>query len=139
MNGRWVEPAIPFNALINRLKNQHRNDFMLHHSTAAELSQPGDYIDSVIDKGVTAAGEKLAHYLEMGRITGEEESAFLKMIADIAEDLRDGGISRGLYGYFENHFDYSKDVFNSKYHNIADYLVRVLKSSIEKQLTEDRN
>ncbi|MCX8010291.1 MAG: hypothetical protein N3A61_04010, partial [Ignavibacteria bacterium] len=53
-------------------------------------------------------------------------------LEDIAYDLKDGGINPGLYDYLHKYMDKLKiEEYKSNYHNILEYLVRLMKEKIK--------
>lgn len=126
--------AIPLNPLIFRLKVLNSELFRPENST--NTLTVSLEIDSVINKALVKTFEKLENsYVSKGKLTPEERVKFEKALEDMVNDLRDGGLNPGLYKYLKDHFSgLSEDEYNYKYHNILEYLVKLLKENIAELL-----
>jgi hypothetical protein len=131
-------PAVPLNALVIRLRDLNNNNNKISVSTN-DTSTDFD-IDEVVNSGLSCALEKLGDsYTSKGKLNECESKNFRLALKDMAEDLKDGGITRGLYEYLNQHItDLEKNVYQNKYHNILEYLLKVMKNTIREKLTEER-
>ena len=128
--------AIPFNALIYKLKELNIALYKVSESTE-EQSETFE-INTVINLAVENTFKKLNEtYLTKGKLSEEEVKIFRRTIKDMAEDLKDGGVNPGLYKYLSVHFDgLTEECYKQKYHNILEYLSKLLKQNIADQLME---
>ena len=131
-------PAIPLNALVLRLRNLNSNNLKIRESIN-DTSSNFD-IDEAINLGLSCALEKLGDsYTSKGKLNECESQSFRLALMDMAEDLKDGGINRGLYDYLNQHItDLKKSDYQNKYHNILEYLLKVMKNTIREKLTNER-
>ena len=66
-----------------------------------------------------------------------EEFKSKSSLEDLAKDLKDGGIAPGLYKYvLANYPGLDEQLYKEKYHNIIEYLLKVLKQQIAEQLVQ---
>ena len=128
--------AIPFNALINKLKGLDISLYKISDSTE-EQSETFE-ITTVVNLALENAFNKLNEsYLNKGKMSEEEAEIFRKTLKDMAEDLKDGGVNPGLYNYLSANFSgLDEDCYKQKYHNILEYLLKLLKKDIADQLAE---
>ena len=129
-------PAIPLNALVRRIKHYHSDNF-----TESVSPQQNDFdeklnINNIIESSINDAIDRLnKFYVEKGKFNNYESEIFKTVLTEYANDLKNGGVSRGLYEYFDAHMiDLSKDDFYEKYHQNLDYLIRLLKKGIAERL-----
>lgn len=128
--------AIPLNALVNRVKELETAEFLkLENVTRGEESEL--YVKELTEKGLNAAIEKLnSSYFRKNKLNESEVQAFKLTLRDMANDLKDGGINPGLYEYLSMHIkEMSKETYQSKYHNILEYLLKVMRNIIAEELT----
>lgn len=132
-------PAIPLNSLVIKLRNLHGHSFSSQSSDFYFSSRIE--VNEIVDSGLSNALEKLSEsYCVNCKLDKIESEGFKKALKDMAEDLKDGGINRGLYEYLRNHFNgLEKEVYQSKYHNMLEYLLRVMKSSIRDKLLQGQS
>lgn len=137
-DGTEFFPAIPINSLVIRIRNISgialpflANDF--------NFSSKFD-IDEIVNMGLCHALKKLDDtYCTNGKLDKAESECFKRALKDMAEDLKDGGVNRGLYDYLKQHIiELEKINYQNKYHNILEYLLKVMKSTIREKLTEER-
>jgi len=131
-------PAIPLNALVIRLRNLNNNNLKIRDNIN-DTSSNFD-INELVSLGLGSALEKLNEsYTSKGKLSECESQSFRMALMNMAEDLKDGGVNRGLYDYLKQHLiDLEKDVYQNKYHNILEYLLKVMKNTIREKLTEER-
>lgn len=126
--------AIPLNELIYRLKHINFSDYLAkdyEKSSSAKLE-----IDDFIKTAFDSTLDKLhSSYLAKGKINEQEKTAFINALKEMSVDLCNGGISPGLYGYLSRHIpNLSEENYKEKYHNILEYLLKVMKSKIAEKL-----
>lgn len=130
-------PAIPVNPLVIRLRNMNSSIFL---TNAAQNEAVSDIdISEIINVGLSVTFDKLKmSYLNKGKLTHKECEAFMQTLHTIAQDLKDGGINRGLYDYLLiNMPELDKEDYKNKYHNTLEYLVRVMKNTIKQQIMDE--
>jgi hypothetical protein len=130
--------AIPLNDLVIRLKQINFADYLVADSENV-LSRKIE-IKEFVDIGLKAVNEKLSlTYLDKNKLTQEEISAIESALKEMALDLSNGGISPGLYSYLSPHIKgLSEADYKEKYHNILEYLLKVMKSTIAEELLGKR-
>lgn len=130
--------AIPLNAFVIRLRNLNSNNFKLETSNNDTIVSFD--IAELVNIGFETAVMKLKNsYFEKGKITHEELLCLTKTLRDIADDIADGGINRGLFEYLILHMPgMNRKEFKDKYHNILEYLYKVMKNTIREQIAEDK-
>lgn len=128
--------AIPLNDLIKRLKHLNFSDYVVNEYSSNEFRKIE--INEIVAQGFRLAMEKLSHsYVERGKLDELESKAFESALRAMAHDLCDGGINPGLYKYLSIYFnDLSETDYQTKYHNILEYLLKVMKNNIAEKLTE---
>lgn len=129
-------PAIPLNDLVYMLKHINFSDYLIIDSDSS-LSNKLE-IDELVNIGFSVASEKLSStYVAKGKLDHEEKIALETALKEMAIDLCNGGISPGLYGYLSPHIpNLSEENYKEKYHNILEYLIKVMKSKIAETLKE---
>ena len=126
--------AIPLLALAKRIKEvnlSYENPVITCHKTETEFD-----VHSLSATAKKTVLEKLRHsYLDKGKLNHQEADLIERAIAEMLSDLKDGGIKPGLYHYFEM-IDSSicPEVYKQKYHNILEYLLKVLKKELAQLL-----
>jgi hypothetical protein len=122
--------AIPLNLLITRIKelnisNVRINNYIDDHFVKFE-------VDEIVNHGLNHVLEKLEFtYEQKGKLRNDEVFHIKQSFMDIANDLKDGGINRGLYEYLHTHIaNLSPAQYHHKYQNIMDYLMKVMKNTI---------
>lgn len=128
--------AIPLNDLINKLKHINFSEYLVNEFVLNEYKKIE--VNQIVNTGLGFALDKLVtSYVEKGKLDSFEKLAFELALKDMAIDLSDGGINPGLYRYLSAHFtDLSEIDYQSKYHNILEYLLKVMKNNIADQLTK---
>jgi hypothetical protein len=135
-------PAIPLNALIRKIKFvnglflQQRNSGIQEEFFEEELN-----VERVVSLSLTVVYERLdKFYLNKGKLNPDETAVFKNVLIEISTDLKDGGISRGLFEYLHPHMlQLTKEEFYKKYHQTLDYLLRLLKKEIAERLDVSNN
>ena len=132
-------PAIPLNALVYKLKYLNAQTFAVSEITASPL--PQIEISDIICAGLNFTLEKLeTGYIAKGKICVEEGGLLKNALTDIAEDLKNGGVTPGLYKYLQSHSkELTKEKYRHKYHNILEYLLKLMKSKVREMLQENNS
>lgn len=135
-------PAIPLNALIRKIK--YANGCFLKQISPETKEEQFDEelnVDRIVNESLNTVNDKLEKvYLPKGKLSSEETAIFKKILVELSDDLKDGGISRGLYEYINSHMiDLSKEDFYKQYHQTLDYLLRLLKKEIAQRLEDSNN
>ncbi len=132
-------PAIPLNALIRKIK-QVNGSFLQQNSPESkqENFEEALNVERVINESLNTVNERLEKfYLGKDKLNENETVILKKVLIDLSNDLKDGGISRGLYEYLSPHMiDLSMEDFYKRYHQTLDYLLRLLKKEIATRLVE---
>lgn len=130
-------PAIPLNALIHRIKVTSSGllKYSTFHFTEEDFQDNID-IDSIVLESLSIINARLhTFYFQKGKLNAKEVATFQSVIKSISNDLKDGGLSRGLYEYFkQNMTDLTREEYYKKYHQILDYLFRIFKKEISTRL-----
>ncbi len=129
-------PVIPLNDLINRLKHINFSDYLVNEFVINEYKKIE--INEIVEVGLNCAMERLlASYVEKGKLDAVERTAFESALKEMVIDLSDGGINPGLYKYLSPHIaGLTEEDYQTKYHNILEYLLKVMKSKIADSLME---
>lgn len=134
--------AIPLNALIRKIK-QVNGSFLQQRSSelTKENYEEKLNVDKVVKDSLNFVNDKVdKFYLNKGKLSPVETETLKKVLLELSEDMKDGGISRGLYEYINEHMiDLSKDDFYKQYHQTLDYLLRLLKKEIASRLEDSNN
>lgn len=130
-------PAIPINQLVRRIKKVYELQYSMETPdyTTLHISDSIN-VSSVIENAYLMVGKKVdSIYVNKSKITEKESIQIKSILYDISHALGNGGMSRGLFYYASKEFpNISKHEFQIKYHPILDYLVRLLKKEIVKEL-----
>lgn len=129
--------AIPINSLVLRLRHLSAQsyNFDLTANNGAENSD----VQEIVNTGLQhALARLLNHYSKSQKLNNEEVKNFQNALEEMAGDIQNGGIKRGLYDYLQPMIpNMSRDQYFEKYHNILEYLVKLMKNKIRDQLTKD--
>ncbi|MBX3006800.1 MAG: hypothetical protein KF816_02115 [Melioribacteraceae bacterium] len=133
-------PAIPLNALVKRIKEFHAHYFdSLHSSNEIKIDEKMDVehiTNTSLEQTITRLND---FYFYKGKINAEEAIVYESVLKNYADDLKDGGVSRGLYEYFNTHMsDLTREDFYKKYYQNLDYLIRLLKKGISEKLENSK-
>jgi len=133
-------PAIPLYALIKRLQILNNAQWTEVSSRMLETSGIDETLgmNEIVEIGLEKASERLKNfYIDKNKLTDEEGRLFRLTLRDLAEDMQDGGISRGLYEYLKQHMtDLDQKEFYEKYRPMLDYLLRVMKHTMHEAMQE---
>lgn len=135
-------PAIPLNALIKKIKFVNGTFLQLKNADSFTENFEEEFnVNKVINDSLKSINERLdTFYLIKGKLNREETKIFKKVMVNLANDLKDGGISRGLYEYLTVYMiDLTKEDFYHKYHQTLDYLLRLLKREISQRIEESNS
>lgn len=129
--------AIPLNLLIYKLKSL--NEGKLARDSIIDESFEKVSLNEIIEQSITTTHQKLCTtYLKKNKLSEKEVELFKAAIIDLGNDLKDGGISEGLYKYLKEHSPkLTREKYFDKYQNILEYLLKTLKSEIKIRLTEN--
>jgi len=127
-------PAIPLNSLVQKIKKINAANFIFEELT--ENATDSVELEELVSLGLSSANDKLNNfYVLKGKLSNEEAEFFSKALADMADDLKNGGIKHGLFEYLDPYTEnLSRENYHSKYQNIIEYLLKVMKSTISKHL-----
>jgi hypothetical protein len=126
-------PAIPLNLLVSQLKKIYMN---IPVNVNQEFTNEALAINEVLKDSVKDLEDFLKQkYLDKGKLSKEETGYFLSALQDIIYDLRDGGLNPGIHIYLEKYIPgLHNHVSYEKYHNILEYLLKILKKNISGRL-----
>jgi hypothetical protein len=126
--------AIPFNALIHKLKDLNVGLYRISEATSEQNEEIE--IGSIINEALIKTYEKLEDsYVRKEKLSHKEGEIFKNTLADLAKDIRDGGVDPGLCKYLSEHIHgLDEQTYKQKYHNILEYLLKVLKKNIADEL-----
>lgn len=132
-------PAIPLNILAKKLKDLvqlQTQDFFSQYENKLDMLE----LEETVQNGLTAAADLLVNnYARKSKLTSEEIELLKFTLQDMSVDLNDGGINRGLYDYLKNHMpELEKEEYYNRYHNVLDYLVRIMKKNIAENLLNSK-
>ncbi len=129
-------PAIPLNQLILKIKHLNISSHLFPDSIEGHCGKLE--MAEKVNAGLLTAKQKLVStYLNNNKINKDEAGKFENVLVDISVDLMDGGMNPGLYGYLEKHFTgLTRELYEENYHNIIEYLLRVMKSTIVEELNK---
>ncbi len=127
-------PAVPVNLLVHKLKVLNAEVYIIKDSvenTAVKLE-----VDEVVNFGLKNAKEKLSgFYLRKNKLNPAEAKMLNDALADMAEDLKDGGLNPGLYDYLKTYKNnLTREFYQNNYHNILEYLLKVMRNTIAENL-----
>ncbi|HED37085.1 MAG TPA: hypothetical protein ENI76_02400 [Ignavibacteria bacterium] len=127
-------PAILCNELVLRLKQLNFSGFKKHDESLDDIEEIE--LDEIIKAGLKSTINKLKNsYFDTNKLTEKKYTVFKKALTDMAEDLKNGGVSPGLYKYLQEYQpDMSVEKYHNDYHNILEYLLRTLKTNIAEEL-----
>ncbi|GMR25544.1 MAG: hypothetical protein BMS9Abin39_0850 [Ignavibacteria bacterium] len=128
-------PAVPLNKFVIKLKQINLSSHTSSNSTnkiAAELE-----IREVVNAGLRYTEDRLRlSYLNTGKLSQDEYETFSAALRVMANDLENGGINPGLHKYLTPYFtELSIEDYHYKYHNILEYLLKLLKDKISEELS----
>lgn len=132
-------PAIPLNALVMKLK-ELRLSLYIQKEIEDSFEDTMD-INTILNYAYTETSLKIDNtYKIKGKLNDDDIEAMKLALKDILNDLKDGGINPGLYKYLSVHkSDLTLDEYYDRYHNILEYLAKVMRNKIAEKLTVKEN
>lgn len=129
--------AIPLNLLVNRIKHIKFTDFISNYNDSVQADDIE--LSEFTDSGFNSASSKLDFsYVKKGKLSEYEADCIQNALRDMSNDLLDGGISPGMYEYLTVYMkELDKDQYLTNYHNILEYLVKVMKNTIAEKITQE--
>lgn len=127
--------AIPLLALARRIKEVNLNiDKPVIYCNETDTEYDIDCLTKTAHHKVL---EKLQiSYVGKGKLSGDEAGMIEKALEEMISDIKDGGIKPGLFHYLQIfNEDMPQEVYKSKYHNILEYLLKVLKHELSHLLS----
>ncbi len=127
-------PAIPLNELAARVKNIYLE--LNFNETSIENFRTKFEIKNSVEKSLSVIYNKIDEmYIQKGILSRSEGDIFETVLKEVSVDLMDGGVQYGIEAYLQPHFnDLTKLEIRQKYRNILDYLIRLLKKEIFKEI-----
>ena len=128
-------PVIPLHPLVLKIKHINLNSYLFKESEEEKYSFSAD---ELITSSLSKMVEKLEQsYIAKGKVSAEIAEIFKRSFAEMGEDLKDGGLKPNLYYYVEQiSNELSKEEFQTKYHNIYEYLTKLFKQNIAEELKQ---
>ena len=121
--------GIPLYDLIYRIK-----EINLSGEIYQTVRSNGEKIEirEIIENGLSIVSRKAEDsYVKTGKLSDDEFIMIMKALKLIGDDLMDGGINPGLYHYLcEVMPGLTRPVYESKYHNIFEYIVKVYRQQL---------
>ena len=95
--------------------------------------------DELVGFGLNFTLKKLEEsYYNKAKLSASEYEYFKKTLISIAGDFKDGGLHNGLYDYLSHQMHgLDKQTYYDKYHNILEYLVKVMKQTIREKMEKN--
>ena len=132
-------PAIPLNYFVNRIKNLYTNE-IITLDYIENNNESSIYISQILNDSLTKLNlfiEK--NYVDKHKRSQTEGEIFKKVIKDIAIDLSDGGLNRRIEEYLMPYLtSLTNEELKLKFHNILDYLYRLLKKDLINALGQNK-
>lgn len=126
-------PAIPRNALIIRFKELKSAGFCIE-DTVESYAKTYEFSE-FINISLKEAKNKLESYISKKKLSEPDAEKMFEALKDLSEDLKNGGINPGLYEYLSPHFqNLTIEDYKRKYHNIFEYLFKVIRNNIAHEL-----
>lgn len=128
--------VIPINLLVYRIKHINFSDYIAQVDLSVRTEN--FEIEEFTEFGFKNAKTKLElSYLKKGKLNEFETTCIENVLKDMSKDLLNGGINPGMYEYLTVYMeDLDKVQYLTKYHNILEYLVKVMKNTIAEKLSQ---
>lgn len=132
LESRGYAKAVPLNSLIHQIKHLHLGQKVEFSEDVAIETENEIFINEILDIAVKNVDDKLKNqYLFKEKITENEYHVYINVFKLIKTDLKNGGLSGGLYKYFLNEIPaLTQDEFYNRYHGISRYLYTQMKEHI---------
>lgn len=140
-------PAIPVNILIRRLKYLRGCDEYCCEVNPGENCEPrcethpnymddAIHVNDMISRAVSMSTAKLdKFYLGRNKLNSHEAGFLKAAIADMAWDIQHGFSCHGLHYYLDTYINsLSREVYESKYQNILEYMLKTIKTTIAQSM-----
>lgn len=130
---------IPFFELITFIKSNKYREIRLHSNKYEELSTDILTIEVNIEKIIKKSNKKLvSSYWKKSKLSSYELYSIQKVLIDITNDMKNGGISSSYFNYLNSYFtELSYSEYRNKYRNIIEYMVQYLKNELHKSIKND--
>lgn len=128
-------PAIPLNYFIIRIKQLYLNDNNVE-SIIEDHHDSRLFVDQIISDSLYKVNAVIDNrYVTKNKLSMNEGEIFKKVLVSVAIDLKGGSMSPGLDDYLKPYFiQLTNNDLKIKYHNILDYLIRLLKKYLASAL-----
>ncbi len=129
LNDNGFPGAIPLNRLIKSVKNFYlNNDFESDYTQSNSDYEINEIVSLAKIKLMNSLEEK---YIKKNKLTEREGIAVKACLEKIVYDIKNGGVSEGLYSYMQTEMpELGSDKFYKKYHHIINYLLNEFKQEI---------
>ena len=129
-------PAIPINELVIKLKQIRSNEFYIVDSEPSNQIKVME-VEEIVNSALQFTFQKLKNsYVDKGKLDDIDFERFKLTLTSMADDLKDGGLNRGLFQYIKEHSNgLTQSEFEERYHNILEYLLRSLKNKISEEIS----
>jgi len=128
-------PAIPFNLLVKRIKEFYSKDFTGTNNNAGNSAETLNINEILSEAKEDLLNNIQIKYLKKGKLNESECKAIEKAFDNIIIDMKNGGMSAGLYGYLKLEMNgLSSEDFYENYHGIMNYLLKDFKKGIVEKL-----
>jgi len=133
---KYYSSAIPLNLLIYKIKSLNETEIVKRSIIDEAIEDVS--LDDIITQSVKATHSKLiSTYFEKKKLSEGEVELFKKTIIDLGDDLKNGGVNRGLFEYLKEHSTrLTREKYAGEYQNILEYLLKTLKNEVKIRLTE---
>ncbi|MGD8781716.1 MAG: hypothetical protein PVH88_22465 [Ignavibacteria bacterium] len=122
-------PAIQLNLIVAKIKNSI--SFQITNHTSEFVHTEIDTKDIVYNSYYTIIDKLNRSYYYKGKIDINEKNIFEKTLFDLANDIMEGNSTYGLFNYISSHSpSLSRNIYQKKYHNILEYLLKLMKCKI---------
>ncbi len=127
-------PAIPLNLLINHLKKIIADENINENKSCCFK----DSLDltEIITNSIKLTEHKINDtYIVNGKLNIEEAECLRNALSNMIDDLKNNGITGCLYEYLHFYMtNLTKEEYETRYHNILQYLFKLTKNNISKKL-----
>lgn len=126
--------AIPLIALVLKFKELKSSGY--NFVEKVEVPVKTYKLEEFVNRGLIAAKDKLdLAYVRKKKLSKDEGQKLFDALKNMSNDLKNGGVITGLYEYLKLQFnDLSAEEYKRKYHNIIEYLFKVMRVAIANEL-----